>query len=220
VPSFLAGAKKVRDYVDKVSIEKNSIFILADHLTQNYPKRSIHVCMPYTTRLRHFGSWFVQLWGESLGKEGKGFTPLAALGATDQHSILQLLRDGPDDKVTFFLTLDQVEDEIQIPKLPDGGPGAPRKIYPSFQLLANHTLHELLQIEYQATATVLAKQNRPQWTLRLDRLDEESLGALLFTFATLTAYTGSLWKIDPFNQPGVEEGKGYIREALSQPQHA
>jgi glucose-6-phosphate isomerase len=211
--SFLAGAKQVHDYIEKAPIEKNPLFILAGELIRQYPKRTNHILMPYSTRLKQFGNWFVQLWGESLAKEGKGFTPLAAVGSVDQHSLLQLLRDGPDDKVTFFLTLDQVDDEVKIPKSPTS---LGRVSYPAFKILEDHTLHELLAIEQRATALVLTKQDRPHFTLRLDRLDERSLGALYFSFATLTAYTGTLWGINPFDQPGVEEGKVYIRESLSQ----
>lgn len=212
--SFLTGAKQVRDYIEKAPVEKNPLFILANELIQQFPKRSVHVCMPYTSRLKQFAAWFVQLWGESLGKNGLGFTPLAAVGATDQHSILQLLRDGPDDKITFFLTLDQVDDEIKIPRGPEL---QDRKQHPSFRALENHTLLELLGIEYRATSMVLTKQLRPHVTLHLDRLDERTLGALTFAFCVLTAFTGSLWQINPFDQPGVQEGKEYIIQALTQP---
>ncbi len=213
IQAFLNGAKQVHDYIEKAAIEKNPIFILAGELIRQYPKRPIHVCMPYSTRLRLFGNWFSQLWGESLGKEGKGFTPIAAVGATDQHSILQLLRDGPDDKITFFLTIDQVEDEVKIPKSPTT---LNRSTYSAFKILEDHTLHELLGIEQRAISLVLTKQGRPHITIRIDRLDERSLGALYFAFSTLTAFTGTLWGLNPFDQPGVEEGKIYIRQALSQ----
>ena len=112
IQAFLNGAKQVRDHVEKGPIEKNPLIILGWDLLRHAEKRNIHVCMPYSTRLRLIGDWFVQLWGESLGKDGKGFTPVAAVGATDQHSILQLLRDGPDDKVTMFMTIDRVPNEL------------------------------------------------------------------------------------------------------------
>ena len=210
--SFLNGAKQVRDYIEKTPVEKNPIFILAQELLSQYPKRSVHVCMPYSSRLKLLGSWFVQLWGESLGKDGKGFTPLAAVGATDQHSILQLLRDGPDDKVTFFLTVDQVEDEVKIPRAPLT---SDRREYPAFKILEGHSLHELLSVEYQATSLVMTKQGRPHLSFKLDRLDERNVGAIYFTFCVLTAVTGALWEVNPFDQPGVEEAKVYIRKSLS-----
>lgn len=214
--AFLTGAKQVRDYIEKASVEKNPIFILANELIHLHPKRSVHVCMPYSTRLRLFGTWFVQMWGESLGKDGKGFTPLAAVGATDQHSILQLLRDGPDDKVTLFISVDQVEDEVKIPKAPSSTGG---KVYPAFKILEGHTLQELLGIEKRATSLVLTRQARPHVSIGLDRLDERAMGALYFTFSTLTAFTGALWNVNPFDQPGVEEGKVYIKQSLTQEVH-
>jgi glucose-6-phosphate isomerase len=215
VSEILNGAKQVRDFVEKAPHEKNPLFILGGELIRHYPKRSVHVCMPYSTRLKQISAWFVQLWGESLGKDGKGFTPIAAVGATDQHSILQLLRDGPDDKVTLFLTVDQVEDEVRIPKLSSMGVPLTQLGYGAFKLLEGHTLQGLLTTEYRATALVLTKQGRPNVTWQLDRLDERGLGALYFAFSVLTAFTGTLWGVNPFDQPGVEEGKIYTREALS-----
>lgn len=210
VADFIQGAKQVRDYCERQPLEKNPLFILGSELIRHYGQRRIHVCMPYSTRLKQIGAWFVQLWGESLGKDGKGFTPLAAVGATDQHSILQLLRDGPDDKVIFFLNVDQVEDPVKIPRL-NGGSHS----YPAFKILENHTLHDLLQIEARATTLVLTKQARPNITIQLDRLDERGLGAIYFAFCVLTAFTGTLWGVNPFDQPGVEEGKVYIKDSLN-----
>jgi len=210
--AFLIGAKQVRDAMEKIPPEKNPIFILGQEMLRQVSKRTIHVCMPYSTRLRHVGAWFVQLWGESLGKDGQGFTPIGAVGATDQHSILQLLRDGPNDKATLFITLDKVPHDEKIPRL-FLDPGHPS--YASFRLLENHSLQELLMTEYRATAQVLTRQGRPNLTLGLDQLDERALGALYFFFSVLTAFTGTLMGVNPFDQPGVEEGKVYTREALT-----
>jgi glucose-6-phosphate isomerase len=215
VEQFLLGAKQVRDYVERTPHEKNPLFILASEFLHSAPKHPVHVCMPYSTRLKQLGAWFVQIWGESLGKDGKGFTPIAAVGATDQHSILQLLRDGPNDKITLFVTVDRVEDEVKIPAFSFGTGGIENQHYPAFKILENHTLHELLTVEYQATSLVLTKQGRPHLTFQIEKLDERCLGGLFFAFSVLTAVTGTLWEVNPFDQPGVEEGKVYIREALS-----
>lgn len=208
---FMKGAATIRDYADKTPAEKNPFFIIGQKLVDQFESRPIHVCMPYSTRLRMVGDWFVQLWGESLGKDGKGFTPLAALGAIDQHSILQLLRDGPDDKVTWFVTVDKMGQTAKIPSSVDG---IHSHEYPAFARLQGHTLESLLKIEYQATSLVLAKRKRPHMSIQLDSLDEKSMGALYFAFSVLTAFTGTLWGVDPFDQPGVEEGKVYTRESL------
>lgn len=213
--AFLLGATQIRDYIEKTSSEKNAIFQISADLIAHYEKRPIHVCMPYSTPLRSFGAWFVQLWGESLGKDGKGFTPLAALGAVDQHSILQLLRDGPDDKVTFFLNVDQMGEEVKIPHLNRLRGKFNSATPPSFQILEGHGLQELLRTEYRATSLVLSKRNRPHFSLSLEKLDERNMGALYFAMSVMTAFTGTLWGVNAFDQPGVEEGKIYTRDALT-----
>lgn len=210
--AFLKGAREVRDFNEKAPIEKNPFFLIASELIRQFEDRPIHICMPYSTPLRAMGSWFVQLWGESLGKDEKGFTPLGALGATDQHSILQLMRDGPDDKITWFLKVDKVTDPVQIP---DALPGNAGSNLSSFTQLQGHSLHRLLNVEADAIAQVLTKKDRPHLTFTLDQLDEQALGSLCFSWALLTAITGTLWGVDPFDQPGVEEGKIYIRDSLA-----
>jgi len=210
---FILGARQMRDYCEKTPVEKNPLMICGTEFVRLYPQKASHVCMPYSTRLRTLGDWFVQLWGESLGKDGKGFTPLAAVGATDQHSILQLLRDGPNDKITFFITVDKVTDPCAIaPSRPKDGVSH----LDAFRILQGHSLHDLLRFEYQAISRVLANQNRPNLTFTLDEINERSLGALYFAFSVLTAFTGTYWGVEPFDQPGVEEGKVYIRNFLSQ----
>lgn len=211
VEDFLRGAREVRDHTEKAPHVKNPLFVLGAELIRQYKQRPIHVCMPYSTPLKQLSAWFVQLWAESLGKDGKGFTPLAALGATDQHSILQLLRDGPDDKVTWFMTIDRVQDQVTIPKAITGFESTQ---LPSFSQLQGHTLQGLLDVEYRSIALVMTRRNRPHLTIQLDRLDERTLGALYFAFSILTSVTGTLWDVNPYDQPGVEEGKIYIRDAL------
>lgn len=208
---FLKGAEQVRSYLQSATFEKNAVFGLSYELLQHASQRSVHVCMPYSTRLRTVGQWWVQLWGESLGKDGKGFTPVAAVGATDQHSILQLLRDGPDDKVTWFISVDRVSDPVPLPSSPIGI-GKPD--LPAFTILAHNSLQSLLEKELRATSLVLSRRQRPHLTLRLEQLDERNLGALLYMLCVTTAMTGALLGVNPFDQPGVEEGKGYIREYL------
>lgn len=205
--AFLNGAKSVRDYCENTAADKNLIFTTMERIFTISDRHPIHVLMPYSTRLKLISNWFVQLWGESLGKDGKGYTPVAAVGATDQHSLLQLLRDGPNDKITGFITIQNVDDPA---KIPSGSLGP----YSSFEQLRGKTLHDLLTYEYKAIAQVLSRRPRPNWTLSMERLDEASLGALYFFFSVATAYMGERLDVNPYDQPGVEEGKIYIREYL------
>ncbi len=219
--AFMQGAAQVRDYCEKTTVdakatERNPLFQIGADLLAHYERRPMHVIMPYASGLKQFGAWFVQLWAESLGKDGKGFTPLSALGATDQHSILQLLRDGPDDKVTFFMNVEQVPDAVTIPHLNRLRGKFTSPTSQAFQILEGHTLHSLLKVEYQAIALVMTKRSRPHLTIHLERLDERNMGALYFAGSVLTAFTGTLWGVNPFDQPGVEEGKIYIRDSLTQ----
>jgi glucose-6-phosphate isomerase len=206
--AFVLGARQVKDYCLKAPLEKNPLFNLGSHFIAHFPSKNAHVCMPYSTPLRLLGNWWVQLWGESLGKDGKGFTPVPGLGATDQHSLLQLLRDGPNDKITFFINVEKVDDPVSVPRLSDIR-------LDSFARLQGTSFHSLLNIEYQAIATVLTRRERPHLSFRIEALDERNLGSLYFSFCVLTAMTGTLWGVNPFDQPGVEDGKVLILEALA-----
>jgi glucose-6-phosphate isomerase len=214
--AFLQGASLIREFMEKTALTKNPLFLLAKNLILHFPQKPIHVMMPYTSELKGFSQWFVQLWAESLGKNEKGFTPLAALGAVDQHSLLQLLSDGPNDKILSFITIDQFSQEIKIPKTFNALAHFSQRNYAAFNILEDHRLSDLLNIEYQATAKALSKKNRLSYSLRMDHLSEQSCGALYYFYACLTSITGALWQINPFDQPGVEDTKVHIRELLTQ----
>jgi len=161
--------------------------------------KPIHVLMPYSDRLRSLALWFQQLWAESLGKGMSGPTPLPAVGATDQHSQVQLFMEGPKDKVVVFVAVRDVGDPITIPSL-HGEIG-------ELGYLGGHTLGELLEAERRATAEALRQAGRPSLTLELERVDAGALGALLMMLQIATVYAGALYGVDPLDQPGVELGK-------------
>jgi glucose-6-phosphate isomerase len=205
---FLNGAKKVRDYCEKATQEKN-LFLTWAHALQALNKTNpIHVMMPYSTPIRLLANWWVQLWAESLGKDGKGFTAIPSLGAIDQHSMLQLLRDGPNDKLIWFVNVQDFKTQVKVPSVDF-------KVK-SFDLLEGQELGSILDTEFRAIQKVMTNQKRPHLQLQLDSISEESIGAMFFTLSMLTAYMGDVMKVNPFDQPGVEEGKIYIRETLVQ----
>ncbi len=207
---FLSGAMKIRDYFEKTPIDQNPIFHISHQLIQNFKSFPIHVLMPYTSLLKEFSLWWIQLWAESLGKDNKGFTPISAVGAVDQHSLLQLLKEGPLNKTVFFIRTEKFENDIRIPKLNWSNP----EKFETIPLLEDQDLKHLLTLEYNATSRVLVNRHIPLLSLHLDKITESSLGSLYFLFSVWTSYLGYAWKINPFNQPGVEEGKNYVREAL------
>jgi len=165
------------------------------------------VLMPYSARLRGFALWYRQLWAESLGKEGKGMTPIDALGPVDQHSQLQLYLDGPWDKLFTVLTL------------PNRGLG-PRigaELAEGVGLggLAGRRVGDLVAAMQRATAETLAKRGRPVRRIALERLDAETMGALFMHFILETLIAAELFEVDPFGQPAVEAGKVLARRYLA-----
>jgi glucose-6-phosphate isomerase len=178
----------------------------------------IHVLMPYTDRLRDFAEWYRQLWAESLGKrsdrEGRvvhtGPTPVAAIGATDQHSQVQLFMEGPFDKLITFVTVSDFGVDVPIP-------GDAQELPAYLGYLAGHTMGKLLQAEYEATAEALAQMGRPSCTLQLPDLGPETMGEAIMFFEVATGYAGVWYGIDPFDQPGVELGKRLTYAAMGRP---
>ena len=166
------------------------------------------VLMPYVDRLASFGLWFRQLCAESLGKDGKGTTPIRAMGAVDQHSQLQLYLAGPADKMFTLVVLDVAgEGERMAPDLADDR---------ELAYLAGKTMGDLLAAEQRATTTSLIGKGRPTRLFRLARLDEQSLGALLMHFMLETMIAADLLGVDAFDQPAVEEGKVLARQYLAE----
>jgi glucose-6-phosphate isomerase len=166
----------------------------------------ISVLWPYSDRLERLVMWWRQLWGESLGKGGKGSTPVRALGPVDQHSQLQLYLDGPNDKLFSIMTV-----------RPGGGTPvseawAARIGQP---ILGGKTPAAIVAAQARATAQTLANRGRPVRTIRLDHTGERAIGALLMHFMLETLVAAHLLGVDPFDQPAVEEGKVLTRRFLS-----
>jgi glucose-6-phosphate isomerase len=164
------------------------------------------VLMPYIDRLAHFGLWFRQLWAESLGKEGKGTTPVRAMGTVDQHSQLQLYLAGPRDKMFTLVALDTAGqgETVAVDLAGDR----------ELAYLAGRRMGDLLDAEQRATATSLIRNGRPTRIFRLTQLNERSLGALLMHFMLETIIAADLLGVNAFDQPAVEEGKILAREYL------
>lgn len=168
--------------------------------------KNIFVLMPYSTCLRKFVDWFVQLWAESIGKNLKGSTPIPAIGATDQHSQIQLFNQGPNDKLTCFVKINKHKRDLMVPDFSSESQ--------DFRIYAGHKVGEILNIELNATRRALTENQRPNFTITLPELDEYYLSSLMYIFEVATGIMGNLLEVNPFDQPGVELGKKYIKEAL------
>jgi glucose-6-phosphate isomerase len=165
---------------------------------------TVNVVMPYAERLDTFAEWFAQLWAESLGKAGRGQTPVRALGATDQHSQLQLYRAGRRDKlVTLLRPRDRAERDV------------PGTDIGTLSYLGGRGLGDILDAEFEATEASLAAAGRPNVRIEVDCLDARSLGELLYGMEAACVLAGELAGVETFTQPAVEWGKRATRDLLA-----
>lgn len=181
---------------------------LINYLMDTKLNKRLSVMMPYSSRLKYISDWYVQLWAESLGKEynrngekvNVGPTPIKALGATDQHSQIQLYNEGPNDKLITFIRVDNFENDLEIPRIFE---------YTGIGYLGGKTINDLINAEADSTRVALADYNRPTMTINLEKVDEYNIAQLLYMLEVQTAIAGELYNIDAFNQPGVEQAKNY-----------
>ena len=214
---LLDGAK--REHAEnKIQNDKNKPLILALLEYLAYEKgRRISVLFPYSKRLSQFGRWYLQLMSESLGKERDVFgnsihfgpTPTLAIGPADQHSQLQLYIEGPNDKIITFIRVEEPGVDFDLPKTE----------FSDFSYLSGHHFQELLLKEQEATSLALLKNKRPSKTITIQKLDEESLGALFYFFEAAVVYLAAIAQVNPFDQPAVEEGKNIMHALLNRDQY-
>lgn len=209
VHELLDGARQMVERCATDELQRNpaGLFAVLQHLADTEAGAPIHVMMPYSDRLRDVADWFRQLWAESLGKAHSrsgealhaGPTPVKALGATDQHSQVQLYIEGPFDKTITFLVEREAGADVTIPG-----------VYPEvgeLGYLGGHTLGGLLRTEMEATEAALARRGRMNMTITVPRVDARALGELFMLLQIATVYAGELYGVDPLDQPGVELGK-------------
>ncbi len=207
---ILEGAKSVRDELERTGMTAALDYARAVHGWDQNDHRNVHVLMGYRDGLKRTTEWFVQLWGESIGKQkngkGVGPTPLSALGTSDQHSLLQLFKEGPQDKVVGFLEVKARAGEATV-AAPPFDPG-------SLSIAVGKTFTLLTNEASRAVEKSLNKSGTPTYRISLPALDEATLGAFFFFQMTACALAGEVYGIDAFDQPGVEEAKVLLKEAL------
>jgi glucose-6-phosphate isomerase len=196
---ILAGAKP-----EQVPAAVGAALSIAVATTRAKP---ITVLMAYADRLERFTRWYVQLWAESLGKDRKGTTPIAALGPVDQHSQLQLFIGGPRDKLFTVVTVAAGGRGPRIDTALANAAGEPG--------FGGKAIGDLVAAQGRATAETLARNGCPVRTIHLDSLDEANLGELLMHFMLETIVAAHLLGVDPFDQPAVEEGKVLAKRYLT-----
>ncbi len=219
IEGLVRGARRALERAEYESLLENpaALYAALHWAADAWLGAHIHVLMPYSDRLKELSAWYVQLWAESLGKRvdrrgaviHAGPTPLGAIGATDQHSQVQLFMEGPFDKLVTFLRVEHLGEDVQIP----GRSGLPEEL----AYLAGHSLGELLHAEQEATSAALSRMGRMNLTLSLPSLSAETLGELIMFFQVATGFAGAWYGVNPFDQPGVELGKRLTFAAMGRP---
>lgn len=209
IDEMLAGAAHMDKRCSSPDVWQNPAYLkgVLEYLFATRQGRNISVMMAYSEALGSMIEWFVQLWAESLGKKYRldgttaysGQTPVKAVGATDQHSQIQLYMEGPHDKIITFLRVGNFNNEVTIPTAFTEIEGV--------RYLGGHTMNELINAEQRATEVALAKAGRPNCRIDIPSITPFAIGQLFYMFEVQTAFSGGLYKINPFDQPGVEEGK-------------
>jgi glucose-6-phosphate isomerase len=208
VTAVLDGARAMMDRCSTDTVLTNPAALLATlhYLADREVNRRIHAVWAYADALKPFTEWYAQLWAESLGKRlslngteiHNGPTPLWCTGATDQHSLLQLFTEGPEDKVITFVHVLEHQTHLECP---------PANDVPEFNFLGGVDLGALLEAERRGVEQALTDVGRPTVRVTLPSINARSLGELFYLYEHATAFAGALYGVDPFDQPGVEEGK-------------
>jgi glucose-6-phosphate isomerase len=203
VAGVLAGGRDARDGLSGSLFECPGYAYGAVAAVLERRGAHVNAVMPYAESLEPFAEWFAQLWAESLGKDGQGQTPARALGATDQHSQLQLYRAGRHDKlVTLVRPRERPDREI------------PSTDVEGLSYLGESSLGDLLDAEFEATEASLAAADQPNVRVELDRVDARGVGDLLYSMEAACVLAGELMAVETFTQPAVEWGKRAARGLL------
>ncbi len=208
IDALLEGARDMDKTVSNEDFYKNPAAINAAinyHYYNNGKRNS--VIMPYSYHLKDLADWYRQLWAESLGKtkdlSGKtvniGPTPIKALGTTDQHSQVQLYREGPNDKLFTFLEIKDFVKPLAIGPAPESAP--------ELGYLSSSDLSLLMNSEKKATEFALLKDKRPCLTILFDKINPYTIGQFIYLFEVTTSLAGALFNINTYDQPAVELGK-------------
>ncbi|HOV34012.1 MAG TPA: glucose-6-phosphate isomerase [Candidatus Hydrogenedens sp.] len=216
IEALSEGCAEMDTECSNSSIENNPAYQFAGvhyFLDKNKGKK-ISVMMPYSDRLKDIAGWYCQLWAESLGKKDdidgnkifNGQTPVKALGATDQHSQIQLYREGPNDKIINMILVKNLGEVLTVPEILDE--------IPELEYIRGQSMNDLLYAEFQGTKDALTLSQRPVVLIQMEKVSEYTVAQLLYMLEVATAMAGKLYRVNAFNQPGVEEGKRIARRLM------
>lgn len=216
IDAMAAGCAAMDARCSKPSLAGNPAYLRAaiHYLMDTAKGKTMSVMMPYADSLRDVADWYRQLWAESLGKryslDGEevfaGQTPIKALGATDQHSQVQLYREGPNNKLFSILEAAKFREVLRVPDT--------LREVAGLDYLRGASMNKLMNAELNGTVDALTISKRPVIRVTLPEVNAHTVAQLLYMLEVETAMAGRLYNVNTFNQPGVEEGKRIARRLM------
>jgi glucose-6-phosphate isomerase len=203
VKALLDGAKEFKNSFFKK--EQSHLLSKAYSYYKNATKYPMNVIFSYSSLFYYFNQWYVQLWGESLGKKNEvnqkvGLTPIGLVGSVDQHSFLQLIIQGPANKTVTFIGIEDFGKKINVPKMK-------LDYLQKCDFINGNSFTKLLNEQCNATKESLEEEGVMVDKIVLQKISEKNIGTLICYFELLTSAMGKLLHINTYDQPGVEFGK-------------
>jgi glucose-6-phosphate isomerase len=216
IKSLLEGARSIKNSFFDHGYIRDILLNKAVYYAKNHAQYNINCIFAYSETLKYFCQWYVQLWGESLGKHQRhsafhvGLTPIGLIGPKDQHSFLQLIMEGTRDKSVTFIKIEDFHDNIMIPDI----------TLPNLEMMDSlNTLPFSKLINMQCDSVIealLDQKSIPLDTITLESVTEDNIGALMFYYELLTSLVGELIDVNTYDQPGVEAGKIILKKKLQE----
>lgn len=214
VQRLLDGAKAIKQSFFEDGYIKETLLKKATYYAKNSMNYNINTLFAYSESLDYFTDWYVQLWGESLGKKQRhssfnvGLTPVGLIGPKDQHSFLQLIVEGLRDKSVTVLKIENFDDKIKIPSIT-------LKELEDLDLMNGIAFCDLINMQADSTIeALLDKKDIPVDTITVQHIDEENIGKLIYYYELLTSIVGQMMDVNAYDQPGVEDGKKILKGKL------
>jgi len=216
IRALLDGARSIKESFFHDGYMQDTLLNKAVYYAKHHAQYHINCLFAYSESLKYFCEWYVQLWGESLGKHQRhsafhvGLTPIGLIGPKDQHSFLQLIMEGTRDKSVTFIKIENFNDTTTIPDLSlphleslDTLNGLP------FETLINMQCDSVME-------ALLNEKDIPIDTITIPKTDTYTMGALIFYYELLTSLVGELIDVNTYDQPGVEAGKIILKKKLTE----
>jgi glucose-6-phosphate isomerase len=213
IQALLNGALTLKKSFFDAGYMKDILLKKAVYYSRHHGQYRINCIFAYSETLKYFCEWYVQLWGESLGKKQRdsafnvGLTPIGLIGPKDQHSFLQLIMEGTRDKSVTFIKIENFQDDIIIPDIN-------LKHLESLDSLNNLPFSKLINMQCDSIIEALLEEDIPLDSIMIPKVNEENIGALIYYYELLTSLVGELINVDTYNQPGVEAGKMILKQKL------